>query len=444
MLIRLNRSPDAGDAGGGAVVPDAPDAPDSQAPATEAPESTPETPTGTPETSPQAAELSDEDVIKRASERSRKNPNYKMTDAEFEAWERLERGDKGQKPKAKPSSKPQAESQTEPGEAPVDAQAQEDADSEAPTLDPKLAPILEKLGAKSVEELPERVEGLIKLRDELNGRAGKWDAEKRTMETRLTQTQENYAKQQAFIKDYLAGDPAAIAYAKAKGLVASPSQPARTQEPAQDFNKYLDPDLAKWAQSEITGLKSKFEQELQTIKQQNQVLQQKHHEELAREQVVAEMTSLAEKFQELRPQSGSIRELFQEFYKGYDGDPIDPRLQPMLDVIELMKETLPDGRRKYPDLETAYAVHAFKKMPERLVKAQREGRQALAGHKPTVGLSDQQGRTSGNFKQYTEADYEAMTRNPDLIPADWMDKQGNLQFQRIPKGLRDLFQAQFG
>jgi hypothetical protein len=444
MLVRILRAPEGAEsAGGGIATADGP-APESQAQgqAAAAGKTQPEkqAPEGSPSQAESAAPLSDEDIIKRASERSRKNPNYKMTDEEFASWERLEGRAKPAKKSDKTKETPQAEVK-KPESVEKDPEPNDQAVEEDQPIEKKLGSILEKIGAKTLDEAPAKLESLLKLKDELNGKQGEHDRSRRQLETTVDTLKKNFERQQLFIEDYIQGKTEALEYAKAKfGDKFKPQAPAAKPD-TKEFDNFLDPDLARWAKAQVDSVKAEYAKEFESLKKETEVYRQRHNQELARENVIAEMTSLAEKIPELKPQGGSIRQLMKEYFQGYDGDPVDPRLKPIFAVVELMKETRPDGSLRYPDLETAYKVWAFNKLPGKIAEAQREGRKQLAGHSPTVGLSDQQGRNQGNYKQYTDADFELMAQGKMNIPEDWTDKHGTLQMNKIPKRLREIFEA---
>jgi hypothetical protein len=297
-----------------------------------------------------------------------------------------------------------------------------------------------------MDELPSKLESLLKLKDDLNGKQGKLDHERRALETNVENLKKSFDQQQRFIEDYMQGKKSALDFAKQK--FGDKVRPAATQstlkqsrEQAREFDNFLDPDLAKWAKAQVEAIKSDYDQRFEKINKETEYFRQKHNNELAREHIVGEMTSLAEKIPELRPQGASIRQLMKEYFASYDGDPVDPRLSPIFAVVDLMKETRQDGSLRYPDLETAYKVWAFNKFPGKIAEAQREGRKQLAGYSPTVGLSDQQGRNQGNYKQYSDADFELMANGKMSIPDEWTDKGGTLQMNKVPKRLREIFEA---
>jgi hypothetical protein len=391
--------------------------------------------------------MSDEDIIKRASERSRKNPNYKMSDDEFASWERLEGRSKAPKKDTQSKATPQSEAK-QPAQPEDSSQDTLETSDDSEPLEKKLTSILEKLGAKSMDELPSKLESLLKLKDDLNGKQGKQDHDRRALETNVENLKKSFDAQQRFIEDYMKGDKKALEFAKQKfgDKLKTPQSNLRPssredRSAAREFDNFLDPDLAKWAKAQVEAVKREYDDKFEKINKETEYFRQKHNNELAREHIVGEMTSLAEKIPELRPQGASIRQLMKEYFASYDGDPVDPRLSPIFAVVDLMKETRQDGSLRYPDLETAYKVWAFNKFPGKIAEAQREGRKQLAGYSPTVGLSDQQGRNQGNYKQYSDADFELMANGKMSIPDEWTDKGGTLQMNKVPKRLREIFEA---
>lgn len=443
MLVRLYRTPEGADSAGAEAIPEDTAAPEVQATdSAESKDNQAEKPD--PKTSPEqkdaAAPLSDEDLIKRASERSRKNPAYKMTDQEFEAWERLEGRTKAPKKAEKKDAAPTEVKKPEAKDAPVKDQVEEvEADEKPAPLEKHLSKILEKLGAKTLDEAPEKLENLFKLKDDLNGKQGKLDHDRRQMQT-------NFEKQQAFLEDLMQGKPEAYAYGKAKfgdkwKLPEPQTARVETKKPdSKEFDNFLDPDLARWAKAQVDAVERKYADQFEAIKKETEVYRKRASEDAGREAIIGDLSQLAEKVPDLRPQGASVRQLMKEYFQGHDGDPIDQRLKPLFNVVELMKETRADGSLKYPDLETAYKVWSFDKLPGKIAEAQREGRKQLAGHSPTVGLSDQQGRNSGNFKQYTDADFQLMAQGKMPVPEEWSDKNGTFIPSKLPKKLRELME----
>lgn len=98
------------------------------------------------------------------------------------------------------------------------------------TVDPVIAQVLEKVGAKSVDELPDKVQGLIQAMGKQGNDLGQ----------RAKQLEEQNLGMQMLMADLAKGDPFAIQFARENGIPVPPallqqqSLPA-PQEPAKKF-----------------------------------------------------------------------------------------------------------------------------------------------------------------------------------------------------------------
>jgi hypothetical protein len=214
-----------------------------------------------------------------------------------------------------------------------------------------------------------------------------------------------------------------------------PSQPGKQQE---DLSRFLDPDLAEYVRSTIDGMRTQFQTELAEIKGKTAGYDEQRDLEAARTAIYSDFSAMAEKFEDIRPKNISMRQLWNEYLQGDKGSPVDPRIVPFLEISKVMRD---EGLKS---AETAYKLWSFERQGKKVLEAEQRGRQSVVGHKPSVGLSDHQGRDSGPYTQYTVKDYDAMAKGKMEIPNEWLDPEtGNIQLAKIPPDLRAMFQDQY-
>lgn len=398
------RDPGEAEAGGGTAVAEALslDTPPHDASASQT-----DTPAG--EGAPAPAP-SDSDLLAAAQAKFDKDPNYQFTDEELAAYERSRDGIKAEAPKE--------------GEKPPEQKPAE-------TPDP-LKPVLEKVGAKTLEDLGPKVEGLLKELDRLNGERGKLG--------QLDKFQTTLEKQNAFMMDFFQGKPEALEYARIKfGWTPPQGQQGRAepqrqaqQETVEDED-IIDTALHRRMSKEIADLK----ETVKSLTAQAEQVTQARELELAREQAINEIGALVQEFPELydAKQHGPIAKAMAEYYHSKANDPVNPAIQQIVDIMHMAAQ---NGLR---DLRHAYAIKSLERRPQDIIQARREAAQRIAGHKPTVGLSDQQQAQGNGRKDYTEADLNAIVKSGN-IPDEWMDPQtGALIPSKLPPALRAMYET---
>lgn len=381
------------------VTPQATDTPatdTSAAPVTGAPQ--------TPETkAPQEANpsgRSDADIVSELEKKFSSNPDFAPSDEETKAYERwMAKKDKA--PAKDPESQPEEDGQeTETQASPIPKGFEEIIGEKSP------------IGAKSIEEVPAKIKGLLEKVQEFDRKAGTWGREKQMLTKGIQETKAGF---DALIRDLYEGNPRALAHIEqnADQFGIRPKQRGQ-QQPAEDpTDKFLDPDLAKHVQSKIDEMERVYRAKIESLESKFGRIDQARDAHLVNEQIAAEMTQLTEKYPELRPQNGSIRELFLEYRKGAEGDPIDPRIAPLIQLLEIAEQ------KRLDNLEDAYALHAFKNRSQQIIEAKQQARKELTGRPASVGMSDVQGTKTSNYQQFTDADFQAMADGRVPIPQGW-------------------------
>ncbi len=357
---------------------------------------------------------SDADV---AALNAKAEKGYEPTTAELEAYRRYQKGEK------KVAQAPQADAQD--GEAPADPLADPQADKA--TAEP-LQNALKLVGAKDLTELPEKIKGLQQAMTSTGGKLGE---QVKQLQKQLEAETQGF---KSLLADAMAGVPAAIEYAKKElGIDLSARAPAQQAEPADEYGDIPD-DVAdvgtyRLLMQEIKGLKGQLSQYEQATKS----ITDRSAQEQAHASWVETIGSLVAKNPDLSPKGADLGTLLREYWTGTDDAPVDPRIQPIIDVITFAHE------QGIPNLEHARTVMtagAWQKQREaELLEAEKRGMAKLTAHPPTVGLSGQraQGTTDTHYSPVSEADLKAMTDGERPIPASWKNEQGQFVRSRVPK-----------
>lgn len=378
--------------------------------------------------------------------RAEKNPNYDMSQEEADLFERVNNRPDGP-PKAPKKEKPKAkvvegeEEDELPEVADEKAPKGKDAppeDEEDDTPTPKALKALvgkdSPIGAKSVAEIPDKVRGLVEQLKKAEGMGGK-----------LEQANKRLSNLDAFVRDFIAQKPDALEFAEKhfgfKPAAAAPAgRPGAKPAPLGPNGKpkpvFLDDDMAAYV-AELEGKVTAFEGRFAKLESVHRKSEEISAAAEAQNGVVNEMSTLVEKYPELRPATGSVRELMKEYFADPKGDKVDPRLANLVAVLKIA------ARDELPSLQHAYAVWKLETHPQTVIEAERRGRQSLANTTPSRGLSDRQGSQGGQYQAYTDEDFAAMQSGTMEVPADWLDGEGNLVPSRMPKRFRDKYAADF-
>lgn len=299
------------------------------------------------------------------------------------------------------------------------------------------------VGAKTLEDLPAKVESLHKEFQKLNGERGTMG---RILQEAGVQSLPELQKEIAgarslhrLIEDAKAGNPKALEFL---GL--------NKPQAAQQVNGQAPEDVLD------EGLFNHFSPIIQDLKQQNEELrrqlqerfgvldrfkdeQQKTAMTAARQQAVNEITSefaaLAAEAPHLwDPKAGNLHKAISDYY-AQDGD-FHPGLKVFNEILQIAKDQkIPNG-----NLELAVAYWERKNRGSIIKQAQDEARRPFIGKPPTVGLSDQQQAHGGQFTEFTRSQLQNLGRpGYPRIPSEWVDaKSGDLIPSKIPAYARAI------
>lgn len=354
------------------------------------------------------------EIYTEAERKLTENPEYQLTQEEIEAFEQTRDEKLGKKKPNQPSNeKPEAS-------------------KPAPHNNPAIQKAMEYVGAKSVEELPAKVEALRKEFDRVNGERGKMP--------QLNQLQNNVRGQHNLIADMLAGKPEAYAFAaKAHGLDPSKIQGYRNgngQTPNSapsggKFDTYLDPEVAIHMEAVDKQLR-----EVEVMKQFMQGEMDKRTLDDARVQTLNEMSDIIQQAPELfdSKKHGSLRTQMDQYWNTKKDSPIPESVKRIIEVMQLAAD------HGFNSLKPAYEIWAYRNRGSVQSEAIRSATHALTGKRASVGLSDQQqGRTGTG---YSQAEVQKMADGEADMPQDWVDQRtGRLLVDKMPAEVRNVLLA---
>lgn len=347
------------------------------------------------EAEPEEALFSDEDV----DELNRKvdKENYEPTDEDYEKYRKWKGG---KKRKAKEVE-------------PVPAVVEEAKPTEETPKEDKLSEALALVGAKSPDELADKIKGLQKAMTSSGGKLG--DENKRL--------KEGMANLEASLKAMLSGDQTAMdRMRQAYGIPPAPKEEVIPDEVA-DTGTYR---LLKKDFQEISEQVRALREEAARAKEAAEM-------EKVHLQAVSELTDLSRKYPELAPKTKDLGVLLREFWSGSDEDPVDEELQPIIDLIRFAREN------GIANLEHAHIVKERDKWEAKrlaeLKEAEQRALQKLTQHPPTVGLAATRatGTTDSTYSPVSEEEIRMMLAGEMDIPSEWKDESGRFVRSRVPK-----------
>lgn len=437
LFIRnLFRSPD-GESGGAAVAEPvaATDAQEAQVTGTE----------GKAEAKPAAdapAKLTDWQAYQKMQEKYAKRPNAKPSKEDTALMAKYQGKDEseiegytpdGETPKPK-AEKPKTTIQPKQGEQ-----------QQSPAIPKGFEALVgEKspVGAKTLEELPGKVESLHKEFQKLNGERGEvgrvlQEAGVKSL-AELRGEINGARKLHQAIEDARKGDPKALEF-----LGLKPPQAQQQAKPGQVPDDILDEALYNRFTSEIQKLEQKnADLERRLTERFGDIdrlkdVEQKNAMTSARSQAISEITSefatLAAEAPHLwDPKAGNLHKAIQDYY-AKDGE-YHPGLKVFHELLTLVNE------KKLPDLESALAIWERKNRGSIIQQAKDEARRPFIGKPPTVGLSDQQQAHGGQFSEFTTKQLQNLGRpGYPKIPSEWVnEKTGDLIPSKIPAYARPI------
>lgn len=374
------------------------------------------TPAAKAQPAPVDSPYSDSDV---AELNAKVEKGYEPTTAELEKYRRYMKGEKKQADKATQADAPASDAKAEPGVEPQADQA---------TAQP-LEAALKLVGAKDASELPEKIKG---LQQAMTASGGKLGEQVKSLQSRLTAETQGF---KALLADVVAGVPEALDYAqKQLGLdLSSKRQAPAAAAPVDEFGDIPD-DVAdvgtyRLLMQEIKGLKGQLSQYEQATKS----ITDRAAQEQAHASWVETIGGLVAKNPDLQPKGADLGALLREYWTAPDDAPVDPRIQPVIDVITFAHER---GISNLEDAHTVLTATKWQKQREaEILEAEKRGMAKLTAHPPTVGLAGQraQGTTDTHYSPVSEADLKAMADGERPIPVSWKNEQGQFVRSRVPK-----------
>jgi uncharacterized small protein (DUF1192 family) len=363
------------------------------------------------------ATASASEILAEAERKLTEDPSYQLTQEELNAFEEVRDADKPKKgAKAKSTS-------TVPDPK---AGAEGDATKTVnPHNNPKISKAMEAVGAKTLDELPEKIGGLQKELDRLNGERAKLG--------KLNTLEQNLQGQHRLIADLLAGKREAIEFAaKMHGMdpskIAAHSAPSG-QAQGGKFDAFLDPDAAKYFDDqlkELGAIKEFFNNE-----QHRRAVSDARSETLNE---ISEVMAMAPEIYDAK-KYGPLRAQMENFWNTKKDDPIPEGVKRVIEVLQIAAE------HGFEKIKPAYEIWAYRNRGTLQTEAAKAATQAFTGKKPTVGLSDQQAGKNGQ-KGYTTASVEKMATGQEAIPEEWIHpRTGRLMLDKMPPELRNALVA---
>jgi len=418
QLLKILRSPDSVDVGDGG-------APDS-ASTTAAMDATSDFEFGKPTESEQNFEGGDQAQPEKSDAKSDgqrlsellKNKEGHLTDEDLALVEKYESGELD----------------------PEEPTTEEPKEQQQPKSDP-VQDALKEVGAKSLEELASKIKELKRFIGSRDAQAYK------QLEQQHHDLSKKAQNHQQWLKDLQSARPEAIEYLQ---TVLGQNKQILSQLPQGDFDQIIDedefisPDAGRKVNRIIGSLKNQVEtlqQQLSEVYQSSQEASEFYRKQsreamrnAARQDIKTELATIAGRpeFREyFLPKSGTVQELMDDYWKGHDGDPIDPRAKPLVEIFEKAKELGIDDYKKA--FEIAARTIAFEKMQGKLLGAEQRGVQKIQNAKRSITPAASGTKTETN---YTIEDVNAMVKGNKPIPSKWLDSYGDLDLNKIPAAIR--------
>lgn len=324
-----------------------------------------------------------------------------------------------------------------------DKPAEEQPKEVPPAVDPALQAILAKVGAKSLAEAPEKIDGLLKA---LTGNGSKNAEAIRSLE-------KAQSSRDALIADLLDGRTEAFEFAaKALGRNVAPrdasgrfaqahSAPSAASLDSIGFSdeqvaNSLDPDMMRTFNEQLRSMSAAHKQEIERFRKDLELPLQQARDHAARaererasESLVREVSTLASMFPDMGVESGSLDQLIRDYAMG-DGSSTDPRIERHIKVLENAIKKNISLDLSYKDLYWNSATdHSALVRQERLKVAQK-----IIDTKHASNLA---GRINGgDLPPVTEADVAAWTSGEKPIP-DHMMTNGGLDISKLPDAIKN-------
>ncbi len=372
--------------------------------------------TEAPAKEPKAAVNTDEKAyrLKELIDITEKNPN-KVLSAEdqaiYEEWV-----DKKIQPKERPEAK---EKEVEKAEKPVEKveKAEKPEPAEIPA---HIKTAMEKVGAKSPEELAIKIDGLKAVA------SGKETEAVQKAKADLTRAAEN---EKALWRDFMEGKPEALAHVeRAYGL--RPKAPTQVQQAPQDTD--FDPEVLADADALTGGITSKVIGQNKALQARLDALEGKFtgYEKTNQQQAINTQVS-AKMIDDMIAIGASLEgvkdipNLRNVIIDRIMNKKEDPRLDAFNDIFQI---SIDEGVTP----QQAFLIKRGRDSEFLIAKAKEDGLKEAYNHKPNRSLSSIQ-EEGAQPQSITDSQLSAMERDPRAIPDSWLDAKGDLDKAKIPK-----------
>lgn len=396
---------------------------------------------------PEAANQTDWDAYQKMQAKFEKNPNARATKRELALREKYD----GKDEKLIEGWTPQDKPQSEDDESPAAADSEEKATEEKPKPPPIPKELEDLIGEKSplkvknLAELSTKVKGMMQTITRLNGdfgavgrimqEAGVENLQKLHGEVRASK------RLHALVEDLKAGRAEALKFMGwDKGVpFARPAREAPAGNDEDLPSGVLDEALAhhtsaqlRAANDKIAKLESALNDRFRDVDQWKQTEQQRAAATQRSQQVndvIKDVSTLVQTAEGLwdPKKHGSLNRALEEYYGSKEGDPVNPGLERIIQILDIAK------KHRLDDLDIAYAYWARQNSGNLIREAREQARQPFTGKQPSVGLSDQQGNRNGQFKEFTRQQVQNMGKpGYPRIPSEWTDESGTFIPSKVP------------
>lgn len=303
---------------------------------------------------------------------------------------------------------------------------------------------MDKVGAKSPFELLEKTSGALQLAGRKGQEAGELQGEV-----------ESFRMLMADLKE---GRPEALKYLQTEyGMTLAQAQAVQdqsrgTEKPSQSITGteevpagVIDEVLYREVQQlrqawqadrrELEELKSTLTGMKETVQQEQSRAQQVMRENAAREEVIEQFLQIAQEDPDTYGvPSGNLRKLLNDYYYR---NVRDPRIENHLKLAKIAAEN------HLPTLSIAHLMTQKETLSQRLIEAEKRGRDSVLNQERSQGLSSVRGAAGGGDPQnkYSLADIQAMGEGRMDPPPGWFDPNGILDPKKVPQ---EYHKAVFG
>lgn len=310
---------------------------------------------------------------------------------------------------------------------------------ETPKSDP-VQEALKEVGAKTPEELAAKIKDLKKFIGSRDAQAYK------ALEQNHQELSKKAQNHQQWIVDLQAGRPEAIQYLQTvMGPNANKLPQVQDGEQFFDPDEFISPEAGQKANQVIGTLKQQVEalqKQLTDVSSTSKEASEYYRKQSYDAQLSAELSNINQglatiasrpEFREyFAPKSGTVQDLLNDYWKSKDGDPVDPRIQPIVEVFEKSKQL--GIQNPTEAFEAAARILAFEKMNNRILGAEQRGVQRVQNAKRSIIPAATGAKTAET--NYSESDVQAMAKGKMRIPEKWFGADGDLDLNKIPAGLR--------